>query len=122
MSAKRAARNQKIGQWGEAAAAAYLLEHGFELIAVNVRTPYGEIDLVARREDVTLFVEVKTRTSARLGPPEEAVTARKQQHMLAAGAHYAAEHGIDHWQIDVIAVEGQPGSTPTLTHFENAVQ
>jgi putative endonuclease len=98
-----------------------LASHGHELIATNVRTPFGEIDLVAQLGDITVFVEVKTRSSNRLGVPEESVTPRKQQHMLAAAEHYAAEHEIDHWQIDVIAVEGKPGTKPVITHFENAI-
>ncbi len=39
--------------------------------------------------------------------PEQNVTARKRDHMLACAEHYAAEHAIDHWQIDVIAIEGK---------------
>jgi len=111
--------NRRIGQWGEALATDYFVGKGCEIVARNFRTPYGEIDIVARRLDVTIFVEVKTRTSAAFGLPEEAVNPRKLQHMLAAAAHYAAEYDIDHWQIDVIAVEGRPGSTPVVTHFEN---
>ncbi|MGE5250631.1 MAG: YraN family protein [Bacteroidota bacterium] len=112
--------NQKIGRWGESAAAEYLTGCGYELVARNVRTPYGEIDLIARRGDVTLFVEVKTRTSGAFGLPEEAVNARKLAHMQAAAEHYAAANAINHWQIDVISVEGRPGSPPLITHFENA--
>jgi hypothetical protein len=41
--------------------------------------------------------------------------------MLAAGKYYAAENAIDHWQIDVIAVEGKLGLEPKITHFENAI-
>ena len=55
--------NQKIGKWGEDAVAAYLKERGYEILARNARTPYGEIDIVAKQEDVYIFVEVKTRTS-----------------------------------------------------------
>jgi len=113
--------NQRIGQWGEAIAADYLSAQGCEILARNVRTPYGEIDLIARRADVTVFVEVKTRTSATYGLPEEAITQRKREHMLAAAERYAAEHEIDHWQIDVISVEGKPGMKPVITHFENAI-
>ena len=120
MPSKIPTHNQSIGRWGEDAAAAFMASLGCEVVARNVRTPYGEIDIVARRGDVTIFVEVKARTSASFGLPEEAVNARKMAHMLAAAEHYAAENGIDHWQIDVISVEGRPGSQPLLTHFENA--
>jgi hypothetical protein len=41
--------------------------------------------------------------------------------MLNTAQHYAAEHEIDHWQIDAIAVEGKPGSKPVITHFENVL-
>ena len=113
--------NQKIGKWGEEAVAVYLKEHGYEIIARNARTPYGEIDIVARQADIMIFVEVKTRTSNKMGLPEESVNLRKQAHMLACAEHYAAENDIDHWQIDVIAVEGKVGLEPKITHFENAI-
>ncbi len=113
--------NQKIGNWGESVTARHLEERGYSVIARNVRTPYGEIDIVAQKDGFTIFVEVKTRTSRSLGPPEISVTPRKQEHMLAAAEHYASEHEIDHWQIDVIAVEGKPGKQPDFTHFENAI-
>ncbi len=113
-------RNQSVGRWGEQAAVRFLGEHGYEIRERNVRTPYGEIDLVACKEGVTVFVEVKARTSRSFGPPEIAVTPRKQAHMLACAQHYAQQHEIDHWQIDVIAVERVNGRTEIL-HFENAL-
>lgn len=113
--------NQTLGRWGEEIAAAYLLANGFVILDRNVHTPYGEIDLVAQRQDITIFIEVKTRTSNRLGNPEEAVNARKQAHMLATAEYYAAEHDIAHWQIDVIAITGRPGWKHSLRHFENAL-
>jgi putative endonuclease len=120
-SARPASHNRKIGQWGEGQALEYLGARGHTHLASNVRTPYGEIDIVTRQGSVTVFVEVKTRTTHRMGLPEVSVNARKQEHMLAAAEHYAAENGIDHWQIDVIAVEGRPGSQPVITHFENVL-
>ena len=114
-------RNQKIGAWGESVAAKYLKERGYNLIARNVRTPYGEIDILAEKDGITVFVEVKARTTSTFGPPEVSVTLRKQEHMIAAAEHYTQENEIDHWQIDVIAVEGKPNTNPKITHFENAI-
>jgi putative endonuclease len=113
--------NQRIGKWGEETAAAYLTERGYEIISRNARTPYGEIDIVAKHGDILIFVEVKTRTSDSMGLPEESITPRKRQHMISAAEHYAAEQEIDHWQIDVISIEGKPGSKPKITYFENAI-
>lgn len=112
--------NQKIGKWGEQAAADHLVSKDYEIIARNVRTPYGEIDLIAKKDDTTIFVEVKTRTTKSFGPPEIAVTPRKRQHMLSCAEHYAQQNEIDHWQIDVIAVE-RVGSKIEIVHFENAI-
>ena len=112
---------QEIGQWGEGVAAEYLEKRGHKVVARNVRTPYGEIDIVTENDGLTIFVEVKARTTDRFGPPEISVTPRKQERMLAAAEHYAQQNEIDHWQIDVIAVKGKPGRQPEITHFENAI-
>lgn len=113
--------NQRVGKWGEEIATEYLAKRGYEIIARNARTPYGEIDLIAKQDEVIIFVEVKTRTSDKMGLPEESITPRKREHMISAAEHYAAEHEIDRWQIDVIAIEGKPGSAPKITYFENAI-
>ena len=116
------ARNRLVGAWGESMAADYLQARGYRVIARNARTPYGEIDLVAEKDDLTIFVEVKTRASTTLGPPEMAVTPRKQAHMLAAAEHYSQKHAIEHWQIDVMAVSRRTGMDPDITHFERALE
>ena len=113
--------NQSVGRWGEEAVTAYLAQQGYEILARNARTPYGEIDIVTKQADITIFVEVKTLTSSRNFFPEQNVTARKREHMLACAEHYAMENAIDHWQIDVIAVEGKVGLEPKITHFEKAI-
>lgn len=112
--------NQRVGKWGEEIATAYLIGSGYEIVARNALTPYGEIDIIARQDESILFVEVKTRTSNKMGLPEDSITARKREHMLNAAHHYAVENAIDDWQIDVISIEGKPGSEPKITHFENA--
>ena len=115
--------NQKIGAWGESIAAAYLSEKGYTILERNARTPYGELDLVTQRGEEVIFVEVKTRTSARFGAPEIAVTPRKAEHLRNAAMHYAMEHDIETWQIDVLAIEGHPNAQtpPKITHFEAAI-
>jgi putative endonuclease len=60
----------EIGAWGESIAAEWLAEHGYQIIALNVRTPHGEIDLIVQ-QDITVFVEVKTLTSSREFFPEK---------------------------------------------------
>jgi putative endonuclease len=114
-------RRQELGRWGEDLAADWLVRHGCEILDRNVRTPYGEIDLVARQGDLLLFVEVKTRTNRTFGLPEESVTSRKQAHMLAAAEYYASQLAAESWQIDVIAIEGKPGEKGDIVRFENVL-
>jgi len=119
--------NQKraLGSWGEQRAAEYLQERGYQIVARNVRGEYGEIDLLARQGEVLVFVEVKARSSAQFGHPEEAITPLKQQHLVDSALDYLQAHpdlGED-WRIDVIAIEVRPSRTsPTIVHFENALQ
>ena len=111
--------NQQVGAWGEETAAAWLAGKGYEVSRRNVRTPYGEIDIVALKNGITYFIEVKTLTSSKSFFPEQQITARKLEHMLNSASHYATENGVDRWQIDVIAIEGKSGEMPVIHHFEN---
>jgi Holliday junction resolvase-like predicted endonuclease len=72
-------------------------------------------------EGVTIFVEVKARTSRKFGLPEESISSRKLAHMRACAGYYASQHEINHWQCDAIAVEGIPGTPPRIEHFENVI-
>lgn len=113
--------NQQVGKWGEDTATDWLIKNDYEIIARNIRTPYGEIDIIAKQKDVTVFVEVKTLTSSKNFFPEQQITNRKREHMINAAQHYSAEQKIDNWRIDVIAIEKNQTDNPAITHFENAV-
>jgi len=117
-------RNQTIGGWGEKLAAAYLIEKGCQLLDCNVRTPYGEIDVIVLNKEILVFVEVKTRTGSNFGYPEGAITPRKRSHLSDAAQFFLQEHPEIQadWRIDVIAIRGKPGgSDPEIIWFENAV-
>jgi putative endonuclease len=116
--------NRSVGQWGETVAYEYLTDLGYSIVDRNARTPHGEIDLVARQGSVTVFVEVKTRTSTRFGPPETAITEKKRAHMLAASQAYLQMHPeLDgDCRLDVIAIEyDRHKKVTSLVHFENAI-
>ncbi len=115
--------NQRVGKLGEDAAAAYLEARGYRIVGRNVRTPHGEIDLIARAGDHIAFVEVKTRTGTAFGAPETAITPAKWAHMVAAAEYWLYENAVDlDWQIDVIAVRfPSPRNLqqPEVVHFPN---
>jgi len=112
---------QRFGALGEEAAAELLRSQGYRIVAKNHRCRRGEVDLVAERGDLLVFVEVRTRRSSIFGAPEETVDARKQRRVIAAARDYLArwrgpERGA---RFDVVAVVDSPRG-PQLTHFENA--
>ncbi len=113
-----------LGSWGERQAAEYLARQGYAILESNVHSPYGEIDLVAQCQGVTVFVEVKTRTSTRFGYPEEAITPRKLEHLLASAQAYLQSHPelAGDWRIDAIAIEkSHLDQPPHIVHFENVL-
>ena len=116
-------RNQVIGRWGEDAAVEYLAANGYMIMARNVHCVHGEIDIIASKEDLLIFVEVKTRRSHTFAYPEDSVTRRKQAYMLSAAEEYLQAHpeSGENWQFDVIAVEGTPGKEAQIEHFENVI-
>lgn len=118
-----AGQKQSLGRWGEARAAEFLEAKGYEIIGRNLRTEYGEIDLLARIGKTLVFVEVKTRSSQAYGYPEEAVSTLKQQHMADAAESYLQSH-TEHqgeWRVDVIAITRRVGKDPQVLHLENAL-
>ena len=86
---------REAGDRGEAMAAEYLRENGYELLASQFRCRFGEIDLIAEKDGMLLFVEVKLRTNLQYGMPREYVTAKKQEKLRAAALLYLSMHGLD---------------------------
>jgi putative endonuclease len=116
-------RRQVLGGWGEAAAVQYLEANGYTVLARNLRTAHGELDIVAEKDGLLVFVEVKTRSSHSFAYPEDSVTPRKQAHMLSAAENYLQQNpeSGETWQFDVIAVERKLGEKPEILHFENVI-
>ena len=74
------------GDWGEALVAEYLSEHGCRIVEREWRCRFGEIDLIAEKDGMLLFVEVKLRTNLQYGMPREYVTAKKAGKAARRGA------------------------------------
>jgi putative endonuclease len=116
--------NKILGQKGEDAAADHLTRKGYAILARNVRTPSGELDLVAQAGEYLVFVEVKARRGRSHGLPEEAITPRKKRHLMDSAQHYLQSAGRSDqpWRIDVVAIEfDRAGALERIEVFENAV-
>ena len=88
----------RTGLSAETRAAAYLMAKGYRILAKRVRTPYGEIDLVARKRNLLVFVEVKARGS--LDEAAYAVTPRQQQRIINAAQAWLMAHP-EHAEFDM---------------------
>ena len=83
----------RVGLSAESRAAALLIAKGYRIVARRFRTPVGEVDIVARRGAVLIFVEVKARM--RLDDAAEAVTDRGKRRIVAAAEAWLAQHPDD---------------------------
>ncbi len=95
----------QTGMTGEALAAVHLRAEGFRVIEQNWRFGRLEVDIIAEKQGVLHFIEVKTRRSKRFGRPEEQVDARKIDHLAEAASEYLYRHPL--WQriqFDVLAI------------------
>ena len=114
-----------LGRRGELLAKRHLQDTGYAILEANFRTRLGEIDLVAQRDDCLVFVEVRTRRGGSLGTPEESMTAKKREHLIAAAHEYLQSRGLEdsQWRIDFIAVEMDGrGRLRRVEHIVNAVE
>ena len=81
------AQRKALGNRGEVVAARYLRKHGYKVLITNFAAAGGEIDIIARKGDLLIFVEVKTRRSDAVRQPHQQVNYRKQQAMTRQPGH-----------------------------------
>ena len=118
------ARSQ-LGTRGEAAARQYLEAKGYQVVEMNYRCRWGEIDIIARHEDTLVFVEVRSRRYLTYGTPQESLSRKKMERLIATAETYRQSCcGLpEQWRIDLAAVRvGRRGQVAEITHLENAVQ
>ncbi|MBU4353102.1 YraN family protein [Candidatus Parcubacteria bacterium] len=96
---------QKIGELGENIACKFLMKHGHEILDRNYRKKWGEIDVVARKDNMLHFIEVKTVSRETEHMPEENVHPWKRKRLARAIQTYLLEKESEtEWQIDIMAV------------------
>ena len=113
-----------IGALGEKIAAEYLTGLGYMIRERNVRLREGEIDIIAEKDEVLVFIEVRTRTSNSYGTPEESVTTQKKERLIALAEAYIEDRDDlpSSWRIDVVAIElGPKRKVARLEIIENAI-
>lgn len=113
---KDSLHNQKLGREGEKIARSYLKKNGWKILEKNYKTPFGEIDIIAEKDGVVAFIEVKTRLSDIFGLPSEAVTKQRKLRYIRGANYYFTGKIIDCTvRFDIIEVFRKQ-----LNHIENA--
>jgi putative endonuclease len=120
------AENHDLGRYGEDLTAGFLMKSGFTILAKNYRIRGGEIDIIAKRHDVIVFTEVKTRHFTRessYGTALESVDKRKQQHIINTAKKwiYSNSRYRDFgFRFDVSEVMVYPNGEYKLNYIESA--
>jgi putative endonuclease len=110
----------ELGRWGEDRAKEHLLQSGYEILESNYRFKKAEIDLIARKGNVIIAVEVKTRSGIIVGTPFHAITREKQRNLLLGINHYVQKFKAPiEVRMDAISVIKQ-GERINIVHLEDA--
>ena len=113
-------KNKKIGSLGEKFALQYCLENGYGLIDKNWTIGHKEIDLILRKDDVYIFVEVKTRTNLKMGMPENAISHAKIKNITEASQTFLINKQYKDVRFDVISIILKKDTEPELLHIKDA--
>lgn len=113
--------NKLKGKEGEEMAAKWLIDHGYQFIDKNNSTKYGELDLIAAKNNILVFVEVKFKQTEDFGTPEEMIGKNKLAQVQRTAEIYLLNNPditkqFDRYQIDAICIVEETGR---VSHYEN---
>jgi putative endonuclease len=109
-----------LGNIGEIKSCEYLESSGYLILEKNFRCAFGEIDIIARREDAICFVEVKTRANSSYGEPQEALNPAKTGRIRNTASYYLGLKNLNSFEVsfDVISIKVSAKKLH-LQHFKN---
>ena len=114
------AKHNEFGQISEDLASAYLMSRGYTIRERNWRLGHKEVDIIAQKDSVLAFVEVKARRTDTFGDAIDAVSEKKIRNIISVASAYVKYYRLDlSVRVDVIAITGEPGNQ-TIEHIEDA--
>lgn len=114
------AQHNELGKKGEQLAVDFLLEGGYKIIERNYRFDKAEVDIIAQKESVLAIIEVKTRSSADFGNPQDFVKPKQIKNLVKAVDEYINVNDLDvEVRFDIIAIIKENKSYK-IEHLENA--
>ena len=114
---------QRLGRRGEQLAAQWLVSHGYQIEAANVRFPVGELDLVAWQDETLCFIEVRSVSSTEWGGAAASVTDAKRRRLRRAAEWYLAHKPLipKYVRFDVVAITWDGSGAPQVDVIQGAV-
>lgn len=112
--------NKTTGDLGEKLAIEYLIKNNYTIIETNFTTKIGEIDIIAKQDDIVIFIEVKTRRSLKYGRPYEAVNYKKTQKIIRVAQNYINYKNIEDVQYRFDVIEVFLSETSKINHIKDA--
>ena len=115
------ARHNDLGKWGEGVAADYLEQQGYSILERGWRSGHKDIDLIAFKQGILAFVEVKTRKNNAYIQPQQAVDRHKIKLLMTAANRYICNNNIDaEIRFDIVAITGTDYSNYKIEHIDTA--
>lgn len=113
--------NRLKGKEGEEMAESYLRKQGYRIIEMNHQTKFGELDIIATKNNILVFVEVKFKQTEDFGTPEEMIGKNKLTQVQRTAEMYLLNNPdiakkYEKYQIDAICIVEETGR---ITHYEN---
>jgi putative endonuclease len=118
------AEHLEIGAKGEELAVEFLKAKKYSILGRNYKTKFGEIDIIARKSGVLIFVEVKTMVFGGSLRPEDNLHGHKQARILKSSKIYMMENKLTDvpWQIDLLAIDvNEDGEKKEIRHMESVI-
>jgi putative endonuclease len=114
------AQHNELGKKGEQLAVDFLLKNNYAIVERNYRFEKAEVDIIAQKEDILAIVEVKTRSTADFGDPQDFVKPKQIKNLVKAVDEYVTVNDLDvEVRFDIIAIVKE-GKGFSIEHLENA--
>ncbi len=114
------AQHNELGKKGEQLAVDFLIENGYKIVARNYRFDKAEVDIIARQKDILAIIEVKARSTADFGNPQDFVKPKQIKNLVKAVDEYVTINDLDvEVRFDIIAII-KKNKVYEIEHLENA--
>ena len=115
------AKHNDFGRHSEIMAQNYLMSIGYKILETNWRSGHKEIDIIAKDENIIVFVEVKSRTNDIFAKPEDAVNFKKIKNIVRAANTYLISHNIENdSRFDIITLLLMPSGEYKIEYIKDA--